>query len=128
MHITELEQLFSLHPEVEVLTKELSKKGEKHFLLRNLFASAQSLMLHSLHKALEQKKHARNMLIVLDNPDDAQYMFADLRTLSNGKGVFFFPNSHRRRQGLDEAMAVQRTEVLTALISNSNTTSSIIVT
>lgn len=68
------------------------------------------------------------MLIVLDNPDDAQYMFADLRTLSNGKGVFFFPNSHRRRQGLDEAMAVQRTEVLTALISNSNTTSSIIVT
>ena len=117
MQIGELEQLFSLHPEIDVLAKELSKKREKHFLLRNLFASAQSLILYSLHKRLAHDGCAKPMLIVLDNADEAQYMYADLRTLSNEKGVYFFPSSHRRRQGIDEALAVQRTEVLTALLS-----------
>ncbi|MCQ2341800.1 MAG: transcription-repair coupling factor [Paludibacteraceae bacterium] len=53
------------------------------------------------------------MLIVLDNADDAQYIYGDLHCLE--EHVFFFPTSHRRRQGIDEAMAIQRTEVLAAL-------------
>ena len=115
MQIGELEQLFALHPEVNVLAKELSKKCEKHFLLRNLFASSQSLLLHAVHQQLLAAKQYRPILVVLDNADDAQYMYADLRTLSGDQGVYFFPSSHRRRQKTDEAMLVQRTEVLTAL-------------
>ena len=115
MQIGELEQLFALHPEVNVLAKELSKKCEKHFLLRNLFASSQSLLLHAVHQQLVTDKQYRPILVVLDNADDAQYMYADLRTLSGDQGVYFFPSSHRRRQKTDEAMLVQRTEVLTAL-------------
>ena len=115
MQIGELEQLFALHPEVNVLAKELSKKCEKHFLLRNLFASSQSLLLHAVHQQLVAAKQCRPILVVLDNADDAQYMYADLRTLSGDQGVYFFPSSHRRRQKTDEAMLVQRTEVLTAL-------------
>ena len=115
MQIGELEQLFALHPEVNVLAKELSKKCEKHFLLRNLFASSQSLLLHAVHLQLVADKQYRPILVVLDNADDAQYMYADLRTLSGDQGVYFFPSSHRRRQKTDEAMLVQRTEVLTAL-------------
>ena len=120
MQIGELAEIFALHPEVDVLAKELSKKREKHFLLTNLFASAQSIFLYSLYKRLLQEHHTRPMLIVLDNADDAQYMYADLRTLMNEQGVYFFPTSHRRRQGTDEAMAVQRTEVLTALVGTSH--------
>ena len=115
MQIGELEQLFALHPEVNVLAKELSKKCEKHFLLRNLFASSQSLLLHAVHQQLVAAKQCRPILVVLDNADDAQYMYADLRTLSGDQGVYFFPSSHRRRQKTDEAMLVQRTEVLTTL-------------
>ena len=115
MQMGELEQLFALHPEVNVLAKELSKKCEKHFLLRNLFASSQSLLLHAVHQQLVADKQYRPILVVLDNADDAQYMYADLRTLSGDQGVYFFPSSHRRRQKTDEAMLVQRTEVLTAL-------------
>ena len=118
MQIGELEHLLGLHPEVEVLAKEFSKKREKHFLLKDLHASAQSIILHALSKRLAQKQHARHMLILLDNTDEAQYMYADLRTLAQEKNVYFFPSSHRRRQGTDEAMAIQRTEVLTALINN----------
>ena len=119
MQIGELEHLLGLHPEVEVLAKELSKKREKHFLLKDLHASAQSIILHALSKRLAQKQHARHMLILLDNNDEAQYMYADLRTLAQEKNVYFFPSSHRRRQGTDEAMAIQRTEVLNALLVES---------
>ena len=62
------------------------------------------------------RREARVWVIVLDNADEAQYMYADLRSLTGDKEVYFFPSSHRRRLGMDEAMAVQRTEVLTALI------------
>ena len=119
MQIGELEHLLGLHPEVEVLAKELSKKREKHFLLKDLHASAQSIILHALSKRLAQEQHARHMLILLDNTDEAQYMYADLRTLAQEKNVYFFPSSHRRRQGTDEAMAIQRTEVLNALLVES---------
>ena len=120
MLIGELEELFGLHPEVAVLAKELSKKRDKHFLLKDLHASAQSIILSVLHHQLVKKNSARAMLIVLDNNDSAQYMYADLRTLRQEKGVYFFPTSHRKRQGIDEAMAVQRTEVLSALAGGSH--------
>lgn len=115
MEIGDLEQLLSLHPEVDILAKELSKKREKHFLLKNLHASAQAIILSALANKLA-KQQARNLLIVLDNAEQAQYLFSDLRTLRKDQGVYLFPTSHRRRQGKDEAMTVQRTEVLSALI------------
>ena len=128
MQIEELEQLFALHPEIDVLAKEVSKKGRKHFLLSNLFASAQSIAIYSLRQRLIEIQRPKPILIVLDNADDAQYMYADLRTLSNDHHVYFFPTSHRRRQATDEALAVQRTEVLTALIAESGKPNSIVVT
>ena len=111
MQLRELVEVLALHPEIDVLAKELSKKREKHFLLSNLHASAQSIMLYEV-----MRREARVWVIVLDNTDEAQYMYADLRSLTGDNGVYFFPSSHRRRQGMDEAMAVQRTEVLTALV------------
>ena len=117
MQIADLEQIFSLHPEIDILAKELSRTCNKHFLLRNLFASSQSLFIHALSLKLATIQHARPMMIVVDNADDAQYIYADLRTLSSEQGVYFFPTSHRRRQKTDDAMLVQRTEVLTALLA-----------
>ena len=111
MQLGELVEVLALHPEIDVLAKELSKRREKHFLLSNLHASAQSIMLYEV-----MRREARVWVIVLDNADEAQYMYADLRSLTGDNGVYFFPSSHRRRQGMDEAMAVQRTEVLTALV------------
>ncbi|MBQ8386563.1 MAG: transcription-repair coupling factor [Paludibacteraceae bacterium] len=116
MQINELQQLFGMHPELDVLTQELSKKGNKHFLLNGLHASARALILHSLASRLRARQQGCVFLIVLDNADDAQYLYADLRALGNDNEVYYFPTPHRRRQGIDEAMAVQRTEVLSALL------------
>ena len=116
MQINELQQLFDMHPELGVLSQELSKKGNKHFLLNGLHASARALILHSLASRLRARQQGCVFLIVLDNADDAQYLYADLRALGNDNEVYYFPTPHRRRQGIDEAMAVQRTEVLSALL------------
>ena len=117
MQINELQQLFGMHPELDVLTQELSKKGNKHFLLKGLHASAKAFILNALVSRLHTHNKGNVCFIVLDNADDAQYLYADLRTLGIENEVYYFPTLHRRRQGgIDEAMAVQRTEVLTTLL------------
>ena len=120
MQIADLGHLIAQHPEVDVLAQQLSKKGNTHFLLTGLYASARGMILAALHSRLKQQGDAPTMLIVMDNADDAQYMYADIKTLLQTQEVYYFPNSHRRRQGKDEAMAVQRTEVMSALLNAMN--------
>ncbi len=116
MQIDEFSHLMAQHPEVDVLCNEIGKKCGKHFLLSNLYASARGLILSALYSQL-QKKQPYTLLITLDNADDAQYMYADLRTLIGEQDVYFLPSSHRKRQRTDEALIVQRTEVLSALLN-----------
>ncbi len=90
----------------------------------------------------------RPTLIVMDNADEALYLFKDLQSLITGSpsaerplslkdrcaerpgsalkdnaatSTLFFPSSKRRRQGTDEAMLIQRTEVLNTLLLYSST-------
>ena len=117
MQINELAEVLALHPEVDILAKELNKKRNQHFLLTDLRASAQAIILSALHQKLANKNAAQPMIIVLDDNDAAQYMYADIKTLMGEKDVYIFPCSHRRRQKTDEALTVQRTEVLSALLT-----------
>ena len=117
MQINELAEVLALHPEVDILAKELNKKRNQHFLLTDLRASAQAIILSALHQKLANKNAAQPMIIVLDDNDAAQYMYADIKTLMGEKDVYIFPCSHRKRQKTDEALTVQRTEVLSALLT-----------
>ncbi|MBR2285674.1 MAG: transcription-repair coupling factor [Paludibacteraceae bacterium] len=78
-----------------------------HLLLTGVYASARALVLAHVKRPL---------FILLDNSEAAQYLYADLKVLSESPeaNVFFFPSSKRRRT-TDEAMVIQRTEVLAAL-------------
>ena len=116
MQINELAEVLALHPEVDILAKELNKKRNQHFLLTDLRASAQAIILTALHQKLANKNAAQPMIIVLDDNDAAQYMYADIKTLMGEKDIYIFPCSHRKRQKTDEALTVQRTEVLSALL------------
>ncbi len=73
----------------------------------------------------------RPLFILLDNSEAAQYLYADLKVLSESPeaNVFFFPSSKRRRT-TDEAMVIQRTEVLAALsrLATTPSASPIVVT
>ena len=105
MTIEELNTLMAGHPQVDAIRNYLRKKSG-HLLLTGLNASARYLILSHLSAD-------RTMLLVMDNQDEAQYAYADLQAL--GANVLYFPTSRRRRQGVDEAMQIQRTEVLVAL-------------
>ena len=120
MPIDALAQLMAMHPEVDVISQALSRKRNRHFLLSGLYASAQAIIITALHRQLESNASAHPMIIVLDDTDAAQYMYGDLKTLIDERKVYYFPCSHRRRQKMDEALTVQRTEVLTALLGIKN--------
>lgn len=110
MKIEELYILLSQHPQVAAIEKNLRHK-DIHLWLTGLHGSARNVMLNAVHDRIGQ-----TMVVVIDNQDEAQYCFADLKTL--GANVLYFPTSKRRRQGIDEAMVIQRTEVLQALIGS----------
>ena len=105
MSIEELHTLLAGHPQVEAIRTYLRKRSG-HLLLTGLHASERFFILSELATELP-------LFIVMDNQDEAQYAYADLQTLE--AKVLYFPTSRRRRQGVDEAMQIQRTEVLTAL-------------
>lgn len=117
MHIHELQQIMAMHPELDAISAALSKGRDKHIHLPGLTASARAMVVAALAERLAQGKACRDMMVVMDNVDEAQYMYADITTLLSHTKVqaLYLPTSRRRRQGRDEAMTVQRTEVLAAL-------------
>ena len=105
MQIRDLNILFGHHPEVKSLQRMVSGTQDRHVLVSGLRASARALALSAL---------TQRLFIVMDNAEAAQYMFSDLRSLTDK--IFFFPSSKRRRT-TDDAALIQRTECLTALTS-----------
>ena len=139
MTIEDLHSAFLDRPEIKAAIKELKRGGETHLLLSGLHASARALAIEALvrKEAYPQplpkgkgEKECRVFFVVIDNEEDAKYLYADLKQigctkeaypqpLPKGKGeeerrVYFFPSSKRRRT-TDEAMVIQRTECLAAL-------------
>ena len=109
MTIEELGILFAEHPEIGLIRRELKKGGANHLLITGLHASARALALHALEK--------ERLFVVLDNEDEARYMYSDLQSLeadSKKANVFFFPAAQKRR-AVDEAAQIMRTECLGAL-------------
>lgn len=104
------------------MRRELEKGKVSHLLLTGVYASARALVLTYVKRPL---------FILLDNSEAAQYLYADLKVLSESPeaNVFFFPSSKRRRT-TDEAMVIQRTEVLAALsrLATTPSASPIVVT
>ena len=105
MQIGDLNILFGHHPEVKSLQRMVSGTQDRHVLVSGLRASARALALSAL---------TQRLFIVMDNAEAAQYMYSDLRSLTDK--IFFFPSSKRRRT-TDDAALIQRTECLTALTS-----------
>ena len=73
MTIEELGILFAEHPEIGLIRRELKKGGANHLLITGLHASARALVLHALEK--------ERLFVVLDNEDEARYLYSDLQSL-----------------------------------------------
>ena len=148
MQIEDLNILFGQHPEIELIRRELGRGKDTHVLVSGLHASARGLAFANLaHKGMTRggnkgmdtqglrgnggmdaqglrgnggmmTEGLSTFFIVMDNAEAAQYMFADLKTLS-GEEVYLFPAAQKRR-AVDEAAQIQRTECLAALTKTPN--------
>jgi transcription-repair coupling factor (superfamily II helicase) len=112
MILSDFQQLYSLHPQVNELVKRVTSL-EQNMKISGLSGSSSALVLASLFKA---KPHTH--IFVCDDSDLAAYFYNDLKQILTPEDVFFFPSSFKKAiklSQLDTANEILRTEVLNRL-------------
>lgn len=113
------------------LAKELADKSVHTVFLEGLSCSAVPLLLSAVSSRLADAANVSGkdaafggaMLFVLNDADEAGYLYADLCRLVGDSEVFFFPSSYKRavKYGQhDPANEILRTEVLAKLSESQN--------
>ena len=113
MIITELQQLYATHPNVEGMCKLLKDDSVRHLYCSGLCASAASLFSSVLVQRAECP-----FVFILGDLEEAGYFYHDLTQILGTGQVLFFPSSFRRaiKYGQkDAANEILRTEVLSRL-------------
>ena len=112
MILSEFQQLYAHHPQVKALEKWASSL-EPNLQISGLSGSSSALLVASLFKS-QPNTH----ILVMDDADEAAYLYNDLKQLLSVEEVFFFPSSFKRAiklSQLDAANEILRTEVLNRL-------------
>ncbi|MCI1647021.1 MAG: transcription-repair coupling factor [Bacteroides sp.] len=113
MTVTELQQQYAAHPNVEVLSSLLKKSSVRSIFCGGLSASAASLFSSVLVQRSEYP-----FVFILGDMEEAGYFYHDLTQILGAEDVLFFPSSFRRaiKYGQkDAANEILRTEVLSRL-------------
>ena len=113
MQLQELQQLYAYLPQVSALANILSEDGGKTVFLEGLLASAAPMVFSAL-----ATKQGHTMLFIMQDADEAGYLYHDLTQVMGSNQVLFFPSSYRRaiKYGQrDAASEILRTETLSAI-------------
>ncbi len=109
--IEQLFDKFSLTPSQKAIEKALSRKTCT--LIKGVVGSGLNFRLVTAFNKLD-----RNLLLVMDNAEQAAYYFNDLQKLLNTSQVFYFPSSYREAyhsEATNNANVMQRSEILKKL-------------
>ena len=110
MNIQELSQLYAHMPQVAALAKVMGDSPSRNIFLDGLLASSSALLFGSLTTKCKTK-----IMFVMQDADEAGYLYHDLTQILGDKQVLFFPSSYRRavKYGQkDSANEILRTETL----------------
>ena len=110
MNIQELSQLYAHMPQVAALAKVMGDSKSRNIFLDGLLASSSALLFGSLTTKCKTK-----IMFVMQDADEAGYLYHDLTQILGDKQVLFFPSSYRRavKYGQkDSANEILRTETL----------------
>ena len=113
MNITELQQSYASHPNVEGVCRLLKDNSVRHLYCGGLYASAASLFSSVL-----VQRATCPLVFILGDMEEAGYFYHDLTQILGTEQVLFFPSSFRRaiKYGQkDAANEILRTEVLSRL-------------
>ena len=111
--ITELQQRYAAHPQIEAALRLLADDQLKHLFVGGLHGSSASLLASVL-----VGRAGRPFVFVLGDGEEAGYFYHDLVQVLGDGQVLFFPSSFRRaiKYGQkDAANEILRTEVLSRL-------------
>lgn len=117
MEITDLVKKYSKHPGVKALGKALCAAKSHHIYLDGMQTSATSLAFASLFDAAP-KALSSPFLFVMDDQEEAGYLYHDFVQMLGEDNVLYFPSSFRRavKYGQkDPANEILRTEVLSRI-------------
>ena len=113
MDITELQEIYANHANVNALLEQLKDEDIKTLFLAGLHASASPLFFSAYLQKTEQ-----TIVFILNDQEEAGYFYHDLTQIIGEERVLFFPSSYRRaiKYGQkDAANEILRTEVLSRL-------------
>ncbi|MDR3651916.1 MAG: transcription-repair coupling factor [Paludibacter sp.] len=112
MILSDFQQLYAHHPQVKALVNWASSL-EPNLKISGLSGSSSAIAVASLFKA-----HPNTHILVMDDPDEAAYLYNDLKQLLSIEDVFYYPSSFKRAiklSQLDTSNEILRTEVLNQL-------------
>ncbi|MDO9154843.1 MAG: transcription-repair coupling factor [Paludibacter sp.] len=115
MQLIDLQQIFALHPQVNALVR-WAESNDSNLKISGLNGSSFALVVASFFKACPQ-----NQIIVLNDADDAAYLYNDLKQILSPDDVYYFPSSYKKTiklSQLDTSNEILRTEVLNRLANN----------
>ena len=113
MTITELQQLYTAHPNMAVMKRLLKDTSVQTIFCGGLYASAASLF-----SSILVQEGGCPFVFILGDLEEAGYFYHDLTQVLGTETVLFFPSSFRRsiKYGQkDAANEILRTEVLSRL-------------
>lgn len=93
--------------------EDIKKKEGKKFQVKGLVGSQLALMVGSIYRITQ-----KNIVVLVNDKEEALYLHNDLKALMPKKEIFFFPASYKRPyqiEEVDNANVLQRAEVLNEL-------------
>ena len=127
MNAKEIKDIFAVHPGVDALVKLSGEGGGKSTLIGGLSGSSAALVLAGFKERVPEQ----TLLVVMNDVEEAGYMYHDIVQVSGEENTLFFPSSFRRaiKYGHeDDAGRILRTEVMSRLANRRRKEGLLIVT
>ena len=127
MNPEDIQKIYSTHPGVEALMQLKEEGGKKSAFLEGLLGSSAAMILCGL----KQKAPMQTFLVVMNDAEEAGYLYHDMTQIAGEKEILFFPSSFRRAMKYgqeDEANRILRTEVMSCLSGRRRKEGLVIVT
>ena len=116
MEAKEIQDIYAAHPGVDALMQLREEGGRKQVLLEGLLGSSAAMTLCGL----KQRAPRQTLLVVMNDAEEAGYLYHDMMQITGDSNILFFPSSFRRAMKYgqeDDANRILRTEVMSRLAS-----------
>jgi transcription-repair coupling factor (superfamily II helicase) len=113
MQLDDILHRYQAHPRIQDFAEQVKESKEGKFQVRGLAGSQVSFLAATLYRLTQ-----RNVVLLLNDKEEALYVHSDLKALMPKKNILLFPASYKRPyqiEEVDNANVLLRAEVLNEL-------------